>query len=121
MSEQTRASLNQSVIEATDITKSFPRNAKGCGTTGKRFVAVDNLSLEIVQNEVVGLVGESGSGKMTLGRCILRLIEPTGRDEPGPVQPDPKSTAYLPSALADRFLGPRPFTQPGTPNLEGCR
>jgi peptide/nickel transport system ATP-binding protein len=76
MSEQTRASLNQSVIEATDITKSFPRNAKGCGTTGKRFVAVDNLSLEIVQNEVVGLVGESGSGKMTLGRCILRLIEP---------------------------------------------
>jgi oligopeptide/dipeptide ABC transporter ATP-binding protein len=39
--------------------------------------AVDDVSLEICPGEVLGLVGESGCGKTTLGRCILRLVEPT--------------------------------------------
>ncbi len=39
--------------------------------------AVDDVSLEIYPGEVLGLVGESGCGKTTLGRCILRLVEPT--------------------------------------------
>jgi len=38
---------------------------------------LDDISFEIARGEVVGLVGESGSGKTTIGRCILRLVEPT--------------------------------------------
>ena len=39
--------------------------------------AVDDVSFTVEQGEMFGLVGESGSGKSTIGRCILRLIEPT--------------------------------------------
>jgi oligopeptide/dipeptide ABC transporter ATP-binding protein len=39
--------------------------------------AVDGVSFDIFKGETLGLVGESGCGKSTVGRCILRLIEPT--------------------------------------------
>jgi peptide/nickel transport system ATP-binding protein len=40
--------------------------------------AVDGVSLRIRKGQVTALVGESGSGKSTVGRCIVRLVEPTG-------------------------------------------
>src|SRR3954471_9766257 len=39
--------------------------------------AVDDVSFDIKTGETLGLVGESGCGKSTVGRCLLRLIEPT--------------------------------------------
>ena len=49
----------------------------GLGAPSATVHAVDNVSLEIAQGEVVGLVGESGSGKSTIGRMIAGLLTPT--------------------------------------------
>jgi peptide/nickel transport system ATP-binding protein len=40
--------------------------------------AVDGVDIDVNEGECVGLVGESGSGKTTVGRCVLRLVPPTG-------------------------------------------
>ena len=62
---------NQPLVEITDLKKHFP-------VPHKQVVrAVDGVSFTINRGETLGLVGESGCGKTTVGRCILRLIEPT--------------------------------------------
>lgn len=67
--------LSDSLVEIKNLTKVFETSA---GFRKKVLVrAVDNVNLSIKENETLGLVGESGCGKTTMGRCILRLIEPT--------------------------------------------
>lgn len=53
------------------------RTALGLSGGARILHAVDDVSLQIYPGEVLGVVGESGCGKTTLGRCILRLVEPT--------------------------------------------
>lgn len=60
------------LIEVVHLAKHFPiRGSK------KTVQAVADVSFSIRKGETLGLVGESGSGKTTVGRCLLRLIEPS--------------------------------------------
>jgi len=65
------------LLSVDHLKKSFPV-AQGPLTASKGWVhAVDDVSFVINPGETLGLVGESGCGKTTVGRCVLRLIEPT--------------------------------------------
>ena len=56
------------LLEIRDLSKIYP---------GSSSPAVDHVSFSIADGETLGLVGESGCGKTTLGRMVLRLIDPT--------------------------------------------
>jgi oligopeptide/dipeptide ABC transporter ATP-binding protein len=65
------------VLSARNLRKYFPIRGGFFGTRVGDVRAVDGVSLDIREGETVGLVGESGCGKTTVGRMLLRLIEPT--------------------------------------------
>lgn len=65
------------ILEISNLKKYYPVE-KGIAKKVVGYVkAVDDINLKIKRNEVLGVVGESGCGKTTLGRTILRILEPT--------------------------------------------
>jgi peptide/nickel transport system ATP-binding protein len=64
------------LLKAVDIVTRYPVKRNWYGKPVKWLHAVDKVSFEVFPGETLGLVGESGCGKTTLGRSLLRLIEP---------------------------------------------
>src|SRR5262249_9941381 len=65
------------LLEAENLVKHFPARRDVFGRPRAWVKAVDGVSLTLNEGETLALVGESGCGKSTVGRLILRLIEPT--------------------------------------------
>jgi peptide/nickel transport system ATP-binding protein len=67
------------LIEVRDVGQRF-RVSSGLLEKKRQVVAVDGVSLKLMQGDVLGIVGESGCGKSTLARIILGLLPPTSGD-----------------------------------------
>ena len=72
MSETATKTEIQKLIQVRNLVKYFPVE-----NSDDVVKAVDDISFDIFSGETLGLVGESGCGKSTVGRCMLRLHEPT--------------------------------------------
>jgi len=73
----TSADKSQTILHVSGLKKWFPVGGGIFGRRAQQLKAVDDVSFDIRRGEVLSLVGESGSGKTTVGRTILRLLEPT--------------------------------------------
>ncbi len=65
------------LLRVDGLTKDFAVRSGGFGSARRKLRAVSDVSLDVWPGETLGIVGESGCGKTTLGRLILRLLEPS--------------------------------------------
>ncbi|WP_064693781.1 ABC transporter ATP-binding protein [Rhizobium aegyptiacum] len=87
--------MSEPLLSVRDLGKHYT-------SRGTRLTILQDISFDIGKGEVVGLVGESGSGKTTIGRSVLRLVEPSA----GSVRFDGTDLTTLSSAEMRR-LRPR--------------
>jgi oligopeptide/dipeptide ABC transporter ATP-binding protein len=73
----TDLAASRPLLEVRRLTKTFPGHAGLFQRSGHDIKAVNDVSFAIARGETLGVVGESGCGKTTMGRAILRLIEPS--------------------------------------------
>lgn len=72
-----RSPSRVNLLEVQNLGVHFPVRRSWFGRTREFVRAVDDVSFTLAPGETVGLVGESGCGKTTLGRAVIRLIQPT--------------------------------------------
>jgi peptide/nickel transport system ATP-binding protein len=72
-----RGQSSMVLLSVKNLSVRFPVKKNLFGRSISFTKAVDDVSFEVIKGETLGLVGESGCGKTTLGRTLLRLIEPT--------------------------------------------
>ena len=70
--------VDEAVMHIENLTVQFPNKTSLFGNPISFVTAVNNVSFDVYKNETLGLVGESGCGKTTLGRTLLRMVEPSG-------------------------------------------
>jgi peptide/nickel transport system ATP-binding protein len=66
------------LLKVENLRKYFPIRSGFLRKVTGQIQAVDNVSFTLARGETLGVVGESGCGKTTVGRCLLRLLQPTG-------------------------------------------
>ncbi|MUV39104.1 Oligopeptide transport ATP-binding protein AppF [Lentibacillus sp. JNUCC-1] len=69
--------MTQPLLKVEHLKKYFPIKGGVFGRNVGQVKAVDDVSFEVMEGEILGIVGESGCGKSTTGKSLLRLIEPT--------------------------------------------
>ena len=70
-------SLSHPLLAVRNLRKHFSKSKGFLQKSSRTFKAVDNINFDIHAGTTLGLVGESGSGKTTIGKCVIRLMEPT--------------------------------------------
>ena len=75
--EQEKEKSSEILLEVKNLVTQFPTKGGFFGRTVDHFKAVNDVSFTLKKGKTLGLVGESGCGKTTLGRSILRLVEPS--------------------------------------------
>lgn len=91
--------MTEPLVSVRDLRKEFPVKGGILRRTVASVNAVAGVDLEIAPGETLGLVGESGCGKTTLGRMMVRLLEPTS----GTIEFDGRDVTHLKGSELRRF------------------